>query len=202
MYNQTHQHQIQSNTSTSKVQVEEEEIDFVAVGMGSHGEQRFHYFFTWATNTTFKVFPRYSFTLEFYLPIRKDFTYELTDREVRHQNSAKTKQFTSIICKGSDQTDEKGTRLVAKAPLWTKEAPVAASWLWQDQVSAILLKIFSLQVTIKGMRARRRRRTETSHQWATRTCWGQNTRTHTRNCRKGNLVFSTNHGASTENPHI
>ena len=85
MYNQTHQHQIQSNTSTSKVQVEEEEIDFVAVGMGSHGLQRFHYFFfTWATNTTFKVFPRYSFTLEFYLPIRKDFTYELTDREVRH----------------------------------------------------------------------------------------------------------------------
>ena len=74
-------------------------------------------FFTWATNTTFKVFPRYSFTLEFYLPIRKDFTYELTDREVRHQNSAKTKQFNSIICKGSDQTDEKGTRLVAKAPL-------------------------------------------------------------------------------------
>jgi len=66
----------QSNTEVSlrvdlrdvaepEVQVEEEEIDFVAVGMGSHGEQR------------------YSFTLEFYLPIRKDFTYELTDREVR-----------------------------------------------------------------------------------------------------------------------
>ena len=28
-------------------------------------------------------FLRYSFTLEFYLPISKDFTYELTDREVR-----------------------------------------------------------------------------------------------------------------------
>ena len=28
-------------------------------------------------------FSRYSFTLEFYLPISRDFTYELTDREVR-----------------------------------------------------------------------------------------------------------------------
>jgi len=53
------------DVSGPEVLVEEEEIDFSAVGIGSHGEQR------------------YSFTLEFYLPISRDFTYELTDREVR-----------------------------------------------------------------------------------------------------------------------
>jgi len=53
------------DVSEPEVQVEEEEIEFIAIGKGSHGEQR------------------YSFTLEFYLPVCKDFTYELTDREVR-----------------------------------------------------------------------------------------------------------------------
>merc|ERR1712013_328864 len=54
------------DVSEPEVQVEEEEIEFIAIGKGSHGEQR------------------YSFTLEFYLPVCKDFTYELTSMSKRN----------------------------------------------------------------------------------------------------------------------
>jgi len=47
------------------IALEEEEVEFTAMGCGSHGEQR------------------YNFVLEFYLPVSKECTYELTDREVR-----------------------------------------------------------------------------------------------------------------------
>jgi len=48
-----------------QILLEEEEVEFTALGCGSHGVQR------------------YNFVLEFYLPVNKGYTYDLTDREVR-----------------------------------------------------------------------------------------------------------------------
>ena len=71
------------------MQVEEEEIEFIAIGKGSHGEQRL-IIYALENISQRKIvlknqYFRYSFTLEFYLPVCKDFTYELTDREVRYK---------------------------------------------------------------------------------------------------------------------
>ena len=71
------------------MQVEEEEIEFIAIGKGSHGEQRLTIYALGNISQRKIVLKnqyfRYSFTLEFYLPVCKDFTYELTDREVRYK---------------------------------------------------------------------------------------------------------------------
>ena len=95
--------------------VEEEEIDFAAVGIGSHGEQRFNSICCYFHTKELIIIPNMLLQVLIHPRVL------LADKQGLHLRADRQG--------GSDQADQEGARLVAKTPLRAQEAPLAESRL-------------------------------------------------------------------------
>ena len=140
---------------------------------------------------------RYSFTLEFYLPVCKDFTYELTDREVRYKMYSPK---LLLLFQRWESSWLKRSPTGGHASSMSKRNCLGYVSILTGSSGKLCRNEFIRKIEHNsGMRARRRRKMATSRLSATKTCWGPSILMPMRNSRRRSLAFSTSLGASKHN---